>query len=104
MLIPYRRYFAVLAFLLLATPLVAGIILPVSPAAILKEGRKLAPAPRAPATRPDSLRHSKQVDAYLQDHLSRRFRSSEIWRVPLQIASVVRPAKSKPARRSATMP
>lgn len=72
MLIRYRRYFAVLTFLLLATPLVAGIVLPVSPAAILKEGRNLAPAPKAPATRQDWFGLSKQIDAYLQDHFGLR--------------------------------
>ena len=72
MLIRYRRYFGVLTFLLLATPLVAGIVLPISPAAILKEGRNLAPAPKAPETRQDWLGFSKQVDAYLQDHFGLR--------------------------------
>jgi alginate O-acetyltransferase complex protein AlgJ len=68
----YRRHFAVLAFLLLATPLVAGVILPVNPAAIIKEGRNLAPAPKAPLTRQDWLLLSKQIDAYLQDHFGLR--------------------------------
>jgi alginate O-acetyltransferase complex protein AlgJ len=68
----YRRHFAVLAFLLLATPLVAGVILPVTPAAIIKEGRNLAPAPKAPLTRQDWLLISKQIDAYLQDHFGLR--------------------------------
>jgi alginate O-acetyltransferase complex protein AlgJ len=68
----YRRHFAVLAFLLLATPLVAGVILPVTPAAIIKEGRNLAPAPKAPLTRQDWLLLSKQIDAYLQDHFGLR--------------------------------
>ena len=72
MLIRYRRHFAVLAFLLLATPLVAGVILPVTPAAIIKEGRNLAPAPKAPLTRQDWLLISKQIDAYLQDHFGLR--------------------------------
>ena len=50
MLIGWRRYFAVIAFLVLATPLVVGLVRPDSPAAILKEGRSLAPAPRMPGS------------------------------------------------------
>ena len=49
MLKRHRRYFAVLAFGLLATPLVVGLVRPDSPELILKEGRLLAPAPEAPA-------------------------------------------------------
>ena len=48
MLKRYRRYFAVLAFALLATPLVVGLIRPDSPELILKEGRMLASTPQAP--------------------------------------------------------
>ena len=48
MLKRHRRYFAVLAFGLLATPLVVGLVRPDSPELILKEGRLLAPAPEAP--------------------------------------------------------
>ena len=39
MLLRWRRYFAVAAFLLLATPLLVGIVQPDSAASILKEGR-----------------------------------------------------------------
>ena len=48
MLRRYRRFFAVAAFLLLATPLVVGIVRPDSAASILKEGRYPAPAPKPP--------------------------------------------------------
>ena len=72
MLLRQRRYFAVLAFLLLAAPLAAGIVLPDSPAEILKEGRRLAPAPKAPATRGDWLALPAEVDAYLKDHFGLR--------------------------------
>jgi alginate O-acetyltransferase complex protein AlgJ len=72
MLHRYRRYVALLTFGLLATPLVVGIVKPDSPEAILKEGRYLAPAPRAPASGDDWLRIPKQVDAYLQDHFGLR--------------------------------
>jgi hypothetical protein len=52
MLSHHRRYFVLAAFLLLATPLVWGMVLPDSPELILKEGRKptLSPAAR-PALR-----------------------------------------------------
>jgi alginate O-acetyltransferase complex protein AlgJ len=72
MLRRYRRYLALLAFGLLATPLVVGIVKPDSPAAILKEGRYLTPAPEAPATRDDWLSLPKAIDAYLRDHFGLR--------------------------------
>jgi alginate O-acetyltransferase complex protein AlgJ len=72
MLHRYRRYVALLAFGLLATPLVVGIVKPDSPAAVLREGRYLAQAPKAPAGGGDWLRLPKQVDAYLQDHFGLR--------------------------------
>ncbi len=72
MLRQYRRYFAILAFLLLATPLVVGIVKPDSPAAILKEGRKLAPAPATPDDPADWLILPKEIDAYLKDHFGLR--------------------------------
>ena len=72
MLRSYRRYFAVLAFALLMTPLVVGVVRPDSPAEILKEERDLAPVPRVPTTSDDWLRLSRQVDAFLQDHFGLR--------------------------------
>ena len=72
MLSRYRRYFALLAFGLLATPLVVGFVKPDSPASILKEGRYLAPAPKAPASGSDWLRLSREADAYLRDHFGLR--------------------------------
>src|SRR5208282_107538 len=72
MLRRYRRYFAIVAFLLLATPLIVGIVKPDSPASILKEGRNLAPAPKTPVDRGDWLILPKQIDAYLQDHFGFR--------------------------------
>ena len=68
----YRRYFAIAAFLLLATPLVVGIVRPDSAASILKEGRRLTPIPRAPANRREWFAFPKEVDAYLQDHFGLR--------------------------------
>jgi alginate O-acetyltransferase complex protein AlgJ len=72
MLVSYRRYFALLAFLLLAIPLVVGVIRPDSPTAILKEGRRLAAAPKAPATSDDWLQLPGRIDAFLRDHFGLR--------------------------------
>jgi alginate O-acetyltransferase complex protein AlgJ len=74
MLRRYRRFFAVAAFLLLATPLVFGIVKPDSVASILKEGRYPAPAPRPPYSLGDWLSLPKQVDAYLDDRFGLRER------------------------------
>jgi alginate O-acetyltransferase complex protein AlgJ len=72
MLRRYRRFFAVAAFLVLATPLVAGLVYPDGAASILMEGRTPAPAPRAPVDSADWVRFPKQTDAYLQDHIGLR--------------------------------
>ena len=72
MLHRYRRFFAVAAFLLLAAPLVAGLVYPDGAASILMEGRTPAPAPRAPVDSADWFRLPKQIDAYLQDHIGLR--------------------------------
>jgi alginate O-acetyltransferase complex protein AlgJ len=71
-LIRYRRYLALATFVLLATPLVVGIVKPDSPAAVLKEGRQRAPAPKIPVDRDDWLALPQQIDAYLQDHFGLR--------------------------------
>ena len=72
MLTSHRRYFGILAFLLLATPLVLGVVRPDPPAAILKEGRYLAPAPTIPGARADWLTLSSRIDAFLGDHFGLR--------------------------------
>jgi hypothetical protein len=72
MLRRYRRFFAVAAFLVLAAPLVAGLVYPDGAASILMEGRTPAPAPRAPVDRADWFGLPKQIDAYLQDHIGLR--------------------------------
>jgi alginate O-acetyltransferase complex protein AlgJ len=72
MLIRGRRYFAVLGFLLLATPLVAGVVVPDSADWILKEARQPAPAPDAPGSLEAMLGLPGQVDAYLKDHFGLR--------------------------------
>jgi alginate O-acetyltransferase complex protein AlgJ len=72
MLLRWRRYFAVLTLLLLATPLAVGIVRPDPPAAILKEGRYLAPAPKAPVTPADWLAFPGRIDSFLADHFGLR--------------------------------
>ena len=72
MLPAWRRYLAVAAFLLLATPLAVGLFAPDSPATVLKEGRRLAPAPRLPTTAADWLALPAELDAYLKDHFGLR--------------------------------
>src|SRR5580700_3298865 len=72
MLRRYRRFFAVAAFLLLAAPLVAGLVYPDGAASILTEGRTPAPAPRALVDSADWFRLPQQIDAYLQDHIGLR--------------------------------
>jgi alginate O-acetyltransferase complex protein AlgJ len=67
-----RRYFGVLALLLIATPLVVGLVAPDSPATVLKEGRRLAPAPSIPSSGADWLALPAQVDTYLKDHFGLR--------------------------------
>ena len=72
MLLRWRRLFAVLTFLLLLTPLVVGLIRPDSPAAVLKEGRFLAPAPQMPWSSAAWLGLPREIDAYLRDHFGLR--------------------------------
>ena len=72
MLRAWRRYAAPAAFLLLATPLVAGIVHPDSPAAVLKEGRRLAPPPKPPGSRADWLMLPAETEAFLKDHFGLR--------------------------------
>ena len=72
MLLRYRRYFAIAAFILLVTPLVVGFVKPDNPRSILNEERNLAPAPIAPRTGAEWLTLSKQIDAFLQDRFGLR--------------------------------
>jgi alginate O-acetyltransferase complex protein AlgJ len=72
MLLRYRRYFAVLSMVLLATPLVWGMARPDSPELIYREGRRLAPAPAAPDALEDWAVLPGQIDAYLKDHFGLR--------------------------------
>ena len=76
----HRRYFAVASFLLLATPLVVGIVRPDSAASILKEGRYPAPAPGLPDGPADWLKLPKETDAYLNDRFGLRERMIRLHR------------------------
>ena len=72
MLSRHRRWFAPLALALLATPLVIGLVHPDSPAAVLREGRRLAPAPGLPRSAGAWLALPDAVDAYIRDHFGLR--------------------------------
>jgi alginate O-acetyltransferase complex protein AlgJ len=72
MLLRHRRYFAALSLLMLATPLVWGMVLPDSPELIYKEGRRLAPAPSPPASLAQWAVLPSRIDAYLKDHFGLR--------------------------------
>ncbi len=73
MLFRYRRFFALAAFALLATPTVWGVVLPDSPEMIYAtEGRRLAPAPAAPAGLTGWTALPGEVDAYLKDRFGLR--------------------------------
>jgi alginate O-acetyltransferase complex protein AlgJ len=74
MLRRYRRYVAVAAFLLLATPFVVGLVEPDSVASILKEGRNPPPPPKPPDDLGDWLKLPKEIDAYLNDRFGLRER------------------------------
>jgi alginate O-acetyltransferase complex protein AlgJ len=68
----YRRFFVLLAFALLATPLAIGVFRPDSPELIYKEGRRLAPPPAAPGRVADLAALPGEIDAYLKDHFGLR--------------------------------
>jgi alginate O-acetyltransferase complex protein AlgJ len=72
MLPRYRRFFAIAAFLVLAAPLVAGLMHPDGAASILMEGRTPPPTPRAPVDVAGWFKLPNQIDAYLQDNLGLR--------------------------------
>ncbi len=72
MLLSHRRLFAVLAFLLLATPLVWGMVLPDGAETVYTEGRRLAPPPDPPATLTEWSALPGEIDAYLKDRFGLR--------------------------------
>jgi alginate O-acetyltransferase complex protein AlgJ len=72
MLRRHRRHLAIAAFLLLATPLVFGIVKPDGPLSILKEGRNPSPTPQSPDSPSDWLTFPREIDAYLKDRFGLR--------------------------------
>jgi alginate O-acetyltransferase complex protein AlgJ len=72
MLRRHRRFFAVASLLLLATPLVVGLVKPDGAEAILREGRNPTPALKSPDTPGDWLTLPREVDVYLKDRFGLR--------------------------------
>ncbi len=69
----YQRYWAVLALLCLATPLVWGLVRPDGPDFIyFKEGRRPAPPPAAPENLAELGAFPRALDAWLNDHFGLR--------------------------------
>jgi alginate O-acetyltransferase complex protein AlgJ len=67
-----RRYLSPFIFLLLATPLFAGFLMPESAQEVLKEGRARAPAPSFPHSLAALVALPKEADAYLHDRFGLR--------------------------------
>jgi len=70
MLLRSRRYLVVWVFLLLAAPLVVGMVAPDGASSILREGRTPAPNPKWSLASLSAL--PGEVDAYLKDHFGLR--------------------------------
>lgn len=67
-----RRYLAVVALALVATPLLVGLVKPDNEASVLAEGRRFALAPTLPASFAELAALPERVDAYLKDHFGLR--------------------------------
>ncbi len=67
----HRRYLSFFLFLLLATPLIAGLVRP-NDRDILKEGRLPAPAPSRPHSLNDLTMLPRAIDDYLHDRFGLR--------------------------------
>jgi alginate O-acetyltransferase complex protein AlgJ len=72
MLYHYRHFWALLAALLLAAPLVSGFVAPTQANLSDDELRVLAPAPSFPRTLVDVTGLPPQIDAWLHDHFGLR--------------------------------
>jgi alginate O-acetyltransferase complex protein AlgJ len=72
MLHHYRRYWALAAAMLLALPLIVGLVAPGGRTVSTNEARVLAPAPSFPNSLAGWLSMPKQTDAYLRDHFGLR--------------------------------
>jgi alginate O-acetyltransferase complex protein AlgJ len=78
----HRRYFALIAFILIATPLVVGMFGSDEAAKVRAEGRTPA---AAPSIWNDGVNLPRQVDAYLKDRFGLR---KEMIRLSLQVANL----------------
>jgi alginate O-acetyltransferase complex protein AlgJ len=72
MLLRYRRFFAVVAFVLLATPLLAGVIMGDNGASVVREGRTPARPPTAPRNIASLVALPQKIDMYLRDRFGLR--------------------------------
>jgi alginate O-acetyltransferase complex protein AlgJ len=79
----YRRYLGLVAFVLIATPLVIGLFGPQEAAKVRAEGRNPA---ATPSIWSDGLDFSKRVDAYLKDRFGLR---KEMIRLALQVDNLL---------------
>jgi alginate O-acetyltransferase complex protein AlgJ len=72
MLYHYRRFWALLAALLLAVPLVSSVVAPTQVNLSADELRVLAPAPSFPHAWEDAMDLPPQIDSWLSDHFGLR--------------------------------
>ena len=67
-----RRFYAIVAFVLLSLPLVFGILKPDDPEYVYEEGRRLQPAPVFPTSLAGWVAAPGNIDAYLKDRFGLR--------------------------------
>ena len=67
-----RRFYALVAFVLLALPMVVGVLHPDSEAYVYEEGRRLAPPPAWPTDLAGWTALPREVDAYVKDRFGLR--------------------------------
>jgi alginate O-acetyltransferase complex protein AlgJ len=85
MLFRRRRFLGLLVFLLLASPMICGIVAPGNPASVLNEGRIPAPVPEWPRSWNRLIALPGQVDAYLKDHFG--FRQTMVRTLPFLLGN-----------------
>jgi alginate O-acetyltransferase complex protein AlgJ len=68
----YKRHFLFLVFVLLATPLVAGLLMPANEVEFRKEGRMRSPTPSIPHSLDEVAALPKELDDYLGDRFGLR--------------------------------
>jgi alginate O-acetyltransferase complex protein AlgJ len=93
-----RRYFGILTFLLLASPLAAGLVMPDNPENIRKrEAREPASPPTVPRDFAALTALPRNVDAYLKDHFGLREKMIRLHRELLRPVFLAQ-ANNTPAR------